>query len=165
MSISFNADEVFNMAERMEQDAAAYYHTAAEKVAYPGARQMLLDLAAWEEEHESSFADLHKKLAASAREDHTFDPYDEALQYLNALVDDSIFDASSSPLEETGPEPSFENILRFALGKEKETINFYTGLRQLVPANLGKDDVEKIIQEEMKHVTILNKEIAKVRAE
>jgi len=165
MAVRFNADEIFQMAERLEQNAASYYHTAAEKVSYPGARQMFLELASWEEKHEKDFSSMHEKISESEREQMAFDPYDETAQYLQALADESIFDTSSSPLEKVGEEPSFESILRFAIGKEKDTINFYTGLGKLVPKKAGQEEIENIIQEEMKHVSILNKELTKVKSE
>ena len=165
MPVRFNADEIFQMAERLEQNAATYYHTAAEKVNYPGARQMFLELASWEEKHESNFASMHKNISDKEREEMAFDPYDETAQYLQALADESIFDTSDSPLENIGTEPTFENILRFAVSKEKDTINFYTGLRQLVSAGSGKNKVDEIIQEEMRHVSLLTQELNKVKTE
>ena len=165
MPIRFNADEIFQMAERLEQNAATYYHTAAEKVTYPGARQMFLDLATWEEKHEQIFSKLHEQISKKARDEVTFDPYDEAGQYLQALADESVFDTSQSPLEKVGTEPSFDAILQFAIGKEKDSISFYTGIKQMVPKDFGEQEVDKIIQEEMKHVTTLNNQLKKIAAQ
>jgi len=165
MAIRFNADEIFQMAERMEQNAAAYYHAAAEKVEYPGARQMFIELASWEEKHEKTFSKLHEQLTQKAKDKVTFDPYDEAGQYLEALADESVYDTSTSPLEKIGARPSFVDILRFAIGKEKDAITFYTGIKQMVPKDFGENQVQKIIQEEMKHVTVLNEQLRKVSSE
>lgn len=165
MAIRFNADEVFQIAERMEQNAASYYHTAAEKVQYPGARQMFLDLASWEEKHERAFAQLHSQLSKKAKDEVTFDPYDEAGQYLESLADESVFVTAQSPLEKIGQEPSFAEILRFAIGKEKDSIAFYTGIKKMVPKDFGENEVEKIIEEEMTHVTTLTGQLKKVGSE
>ena len=43
---------------------------------------------------------------------------------------------------------------------EKESIVFYLGLRDLVPAKLGKDKVERILREEMSHVALLRGQLA-----
>ncbi|MFO7821644.1 MAG: ferritin family protein [Lentisphaeria bacterium] len=165
MPIRFNADEIFKMAERLEQNAATYYHTAAEKVTYPGARQLFLDLASWEEKHENAFSKLHEQISQKSRDEISFDPYGEAGQYLEALADQSIFDTSKSPLEQLGTEPQFDAILQFAIGKEKDTINFYTGIKHMVPKDFGEEEVEKIIREEMKHVTTLNAQLRKLTSE
>jgi rubrerythrin len=162
MSIHFNADEVFEMAERMEQNASTYYHKAAEKVDYPGARQMFLELSSWEEKHERTFGELRKSLAPADKEETTFDPYNESLQYLHALADESVYDNSRDPLADIGGAPSFASILRFALSKEKDSIAFYLGMKELVPGQLGKDQIDKIIREEMGHVTMLTDKIRKV---
>jgi rubrerythrin len=37
----------------------------------------------------------------------------------------------------------------------KDSIAFYVGIKDLVPAGIGRDKVEKIIVEEMTHVSTL----------
>ncbi len=159
MGIQFNADEIFEIAERMEQNASTYYHKAADRVSYPGARQMFLDLAVWEEGHERTFHELRKFLTENEKEQITFDPYDEGVQYLHALTDESVFDTRQSPLDKVGDEPSFRSIIQFAIGKEKDSIAFYLGMKTMVPGQLGKDKIGQIIHEEMKHVTVLTQKL------
>jgi rubrerythrin len=156
MSIRFNADEVFEMAERMEQNAVAYYSTAAGKVSLPAAKQMFEELASWEKKHERTFHSLREQIVAdNEKEEVTFDPYGEALQYLHALSDESVFTPADDPLNKVGVEPSFADILSFAIGKERDSIAFYLGMKEMVPSQLGKDKIDAIIKEEMGHVTLL----------
>ena len=51
------------------------------------------------------------------------------------------------------------DLLNMAIKFENDSIIFYLGMKKLVPEDLGKDKVEKLIEEEMKHVVMLNKEI------
>ena len=60
----------------------------------------------------------------------------------------------------TGNEPP-EEVLRTAIGLEKDSIAFYVGIMEFVPPELGKFRVADIIKEEMRHVVILNAELAK----
>ena len=47
-------------------------------------------------------------------------------------------------------------ILRVAIGLEKDSIIFYLGMKELVPENLGKNRIDKIIKEEMGHIRLLS---------
>jgi rubrerythrin len=162
LNIRFNADEVFAIAERMEQNAAVFYRTAAGKIQYPGARQLLLDLEGWEHQHERFFSDLRKQLAGLEKEAPTYDPYSEAAQYIQALTDHTVYTLSQDPFPAFGTEPTFEQILNYAIARERDAVSFYTGIREFVPARLGKDKIDAIIQEEKRHVTILTEQLRKV---
>ena len=39
---------------------------------------------------------------------------------------------------------------------EKDSIAFFVGLKELIPENFGRDKVEELIKEEMKHIRWLN---------
>ena len=52
-----------------------------------------------------------------------------------------------------------EEILRTALGLENGSILFYEGLKDLVPARLGRDKVEAILTEEKRHVAIIGRQL------
>ncbi len=47
-------------------------------------------------------------------------------------------------------------IVNFALEIENNSIVFYLGLKDLIPARLGPDKIDKIIREEMRHIVWLN---------
>lgn len=159
MSIRFNADEIFEIAEKMEQNAAVFYRTAAAKVASPSASRMLRELASWETQHERIFAAMRTELSAEARELLEFDPDNEDALYLEALADHTVYTLTADPLELFGEAPSLERILRIAIEREKEAVLFYSGIKPLVPPKLGQTRVEQIIKEEMKHVTILGEQL------
>jgi len=46
-------------------------------------------------------------------------------------------------------------VLRLALGFEKDSVVFFLGIRELVPAELGKDRIDWLIRQEMAHITDL----------
>ncbi len=67
MVYDFNADEIFEMAEQIEKNGASFYRKSAEAIADTGAKKLLLDLAAMEDEHEKTFADLRKGLSGKEK--------------------------------------------------------------------------------------------------
>jgi rubrerythrin len=159
MSIVFNADEIFALAERIEENGEAFYRAAAKKVEgdFSG---LLFELADWESRHRELFSSWREDLSESDREATAFDPLDESSLYLNAMADGFVFDPEEDPLAELGPEPGMDAILRAALQREKDAIAFFSGVREMVPERLGQDKIVNIIKEEMRHVTILNKQLA-----
>lgn len=162
MGIPFNADEVFEMAEQMERNGAKFYRKAAEGAVTPQVKEVILGFAAMEDEHLRTFAAMREQLTAHEEAPTAFDPDGEAASYLRAMADDRVFDTKADPSAElTGREGDLE-VLRTALQLEKDSIVFYLGIKDLVPEHLGRGGVERIIKEEMRHVQILNKEIASI---
>lgn len=157
MSIDFNADEIFEMAEEIERNGAKFYRKAAEGREDMHSQQLLLDLAVMEDEHERLFTAMRKDLSKEERASDVFDPYGEAALYLRAMADGVVFNVSEDPSEKLTGSESMEDILRTAIELEKDSIVFYLGMKDLVPERLGKPKVEGIIREEMKHITDLNK--------
>ena len=155
MGITFNADEVFEMAEEIERNAARFYHEASEKAPDNDTKTMLLDLAAMEEGHEKTFAQMRKELSQSEKEPTTFDPENEVAQYLQTLADFHGTEGKISPTEKLTGTESMTEILKIALQAEKNSIAFYVGIKDLVPNKSGKDKIQTIIIEEMAHVSTI----------
>ncbi|GAF92843.1 unnamed protein product, partial [marine sediment metagenome] len=59
----------------------------------------------------------------------------------------------------TGKETLAE-IFKTAIGLEKDSVVFYLGMKDLVGGSLGKDRINHIIEEEMKHITLLSDQLA-----
>jgi rubrerythrin len=154
MSYDFNADDVFEMAEQIERNGAAFYRQAADSVSDPDAKQFLTDLAAMEDDHEKTFSDMHKKLTTTEKIQTVFDPQDEAAAYLKALADTRIF------FEKEIDTSSMQAILKAAILAEKDSIVFYLGMKDLVPEALGQSHLDNIIKEEMSHIKLLSHRLA-----
>jgi rubrerythrin len=150
MGLDFNADEVFEMAEQIERNGAKYYREAAETVTNEEDKKFLVELAEMEDDHEMTFADLRKNLSSNEKEAVTFDPEDEAAQYLKALAATRIFYNKSLDLS------SMDTILMGAITAEKDSIAFYLGMKEMVSGSRGKGRINDIIKEEMSHVKLLS---------
>ena len=55
---------------------------------------------------------------------------------------------------------SSADILRMAIEQEKDSIVFYTDLREMISQTAGRERLKEIIKEEMGHIGFLNREIA-----
>jgi len=158
MSISFNADEILEMALEIERNGIAFYRKAAADLPDPKAKDLMESLASMEEDHERTFARMKQRVAEERGSVSGFDPMDEASRYLRAMADGHVFDLRQDP-GEFGADRDEESILRAAIGLEKDSIVFYLGLKDMVPAHLGRDWVETIIEEEMGHIGQLSERI------
>jgi rubrerythrin len=161
MSITFNADEVFKMAEQIERNGAKFYRAAAEKL--PAVRQVLTDLAVMEDEHEKTFADMRAQLSGRERELMVFDPEGEVQMYLSLMAGGQVFNVKVEPAEQLKGKETAEDILETAIDIEKESIAFYAGLKECVPPRAGKKKVEAIIREEFGHIATLSEQLSALR--
>ena len=153
MMYDFNADDIFEIAEQLERNGAKFYRTAAEAIDDPGPKAFLLKLAEMEDLHEKTFAEIRSALTADEKAVTVFDPEGEATRYLRALADTRVF------FEKEMDTSSMEAILKDAVIAEKDSIVFYLGMREAVPEKMGRNRLDDIIKEEMRHIQLLSKEL------
>jgi len=153
----FNADEVFEMAEQIERNGAKFYRAAAKKI--PEVRQVFSDLAAMEDEHEKTFAAMRAELSGTELDPPVFDPDGQAQMYLRVMADEHVFNIKADPVEQLAGQDTPEDVLKMAIGLEKDSIAFYVGLKETVSRRAGKDKIEDIIKEEMGHIATLSQKL------
>jgi len=163
MSISFNAIEIFEIAERIERNGVKFFRRAAEVLSDQDVRQTLLSLAEMEAEHEETFANMRKQISHKERELITFEPENEMTLYLQAIANGHVFDLKKDPSEQLTGKETAEDILKLAIEAEKDSIVLYIGLKNFVPAKAGKDKVDEIIEEEMGHIVVLNQRLTALK--
>jgi rubrerythrin len=153
MKIYFNADEVFEMAEEIERQGAQFYEKAATLFKEPEIKQMLTSLSGMEVGHERIFSSMRAKLLSD--EYRGYDPDESAAAYIKAFTDGKVFDTKKNMCDSLSASTTLRDVLNMAIQAEKNSILFYTGIMQILPEVKGRDAVEKIIIEEMKHVVSL----------
>lgn len=156
MTVTFNAFEVFEMAEQIEKNGVEFYQKAAENFKDSDAHNTLLELADWEKQHVATFVAMKNELTEEQRQPVVFDPDDEAALYLQVIADGHVFNVKEGSSRLLTGKESLKDIYNTAIGMEKESVVFYTILKDLVPADAGKDKVQTIIKEEISHIGILN---------
>lgn len=154
--ITFNADEVFEMAEQIERNGAKYYRKAAEW-AEGDNRDLLLRLATMEDDHEKTFATMRGELSDREKRPFTPDPDNEGALYLQAMADGKVFDAD--PSQALSSSQAMKDILNTAIGLEKDSVIFYESMRQVVPPAAGKERLDAIIKEEIGHIVDLTNQL------
>ncbi|MHA1278010.1 MAG: ferritin-like domain-containing protein [Candidatus Helarchaeota archaeon] len=157
MSYLFTADEILQMAIEIERTGAAFYRSAAENISDSDNKKLLVQLAEMEDDHEKTFQSMKADLTKAEKTQTTFDPENESAQYLRALADTKVFYQKEIDLS------SMKEIMKAAITAEKDSIVFYLGMKDLVPAKLGQAKIDNIIQEEMGHIRLLSKVLLSIK--
>ncbi len=154
MFVFGTADDVFNMAVRIEENGKAFYTGAAQKAKDSRVKGLFEELAEMEDGHIKQFKDLRSRLVASIAH-MVWDPEGLGAGYLNAAADSHVFTAEAATERLKGintAEAAIEMALRF----EKDSVAFFLGMKQMLPDAGGKDDIDSLIQSEMDHISMLS---------
>lgn len=153
MKLYFNADEIFEMAEEIERQGARFYEKAASVFKEPQVKRMLSDLAAMEVGHEKTFSGMRSKILSDTYKG--YDPDELAASYIRAFTEGKVFDPRNNAADLITEKSALADVLKMAIEAEKNSIVFYSGIKKVVPEALGKDSLDDIITEEMKHIVML----------
>jgi rubrerythrin len=147
--------EVIEIAEKIERNGARFYRKAAALCRDPDVCKLLVELGQWEARHVKVFQEMKERSA-----DEDWGPDDISLDRIRradagALAGLAVFGRRPNPQDELTGQETREGVLKMAIEKEKESIVYYAGLKDLVPNEADKKMIEDIIEEEKKHVRIL----------
>jgi len=159
MDVTFNASEIFEIAEQIECNGARFYGKAAELFDIPRIRNMFLELVDWETKHQEVFRDMRKQLSHKSRELPIVGS-EAGLFTPRAMAGLAVFGIKPDPSEELTGKESIVDVLMKAIEKEKDSIVYYTGLKEFIPTQAGKDKIDDIIKEELRHIRILSQSLA-----
>lgn len=160
MGIRFNADEIYEMAETIERNGAKFYTEAAGKTTDENTKTMLLDMAEMEEGHFETFHQMRAELTEQEKSETVYDPDNQVALYLQTMAEGHGSEGKVSVTQELTGGETIEEILRIAIGAEKDSVAFYSGLKEFVSQKGGRDKVEAIIREELYHIAMLNQKLA-----
>lgn len=163
MGISFNADEVFEMGMDIEKNGEAYYRKAAELTKDPRAKKVFEQLKDAEAEHFRTFSELRDRLPARDTTPLVSDPEDQEYLYLDALVKSRLFnsvrEAEAVASKTGGPVEALQGALTF----EKDTVLFFTEMQGRTREDLGRAEIDRLIEEERKHIVWISSMIRELR--
>lgn len=157
MQFSYNLDEVLQIATRIEQNGRAFYETAA--AVLPAHEEWLLFLAAQEKAHEAFYETLRGKYAEKdSVTDSMMGDQTEILEgYLYAMADSVVFRLAEDPKKHFSGNETIEQIIDDAISREKDSVLFFTGIKDAVDDEKTKSDIDIIIKEEMSHLSMLQR--------
>lgn len=155
--MSYNADEILSIAIEIENNATLYYSDASRMVEGSSATQKLfLDLSTMEKKHAQTFTEMRRALTTRDKSVQPYDPGNEMLFYLQGMAGIHGWEGKNGPNARLTGKETLDTIFSIALRAEKDTVFFYSVLKDLVPGEDGRRNVDRIIREELQHIAILN---------
>ena len=144
----YSVREVIEQAVQTEKLGYQFYTAMASKFEDESSLKELFEtLASKEIEHEKTFMGLMEKIT-----DESLENWDEASQYLRAIVESEFFLGKNKALPSLDHLKSAGDAVHFAMEFEKETILYFLGLKDSVKDRI----VEQIIDEEKSHIRWLS---------
>lgn len=162
MSIRFNADEIYAMAETIEKNGAEFYTEAGGKAGDKDTKKMLVDMAVMEQGHFETFHQMRAELTEQEKSETVYDPDNQVALYLRTMAQSHGSEGKVSPTQKLTGKESIEEIFKIALGAEKDSVAFYSGLKDFVSQKAGKEKVEAVIREELFHIAMLSQKLAEM---
>ena len=158
MSEALTPIEVLDIAQQIERNGVAFYEKAIELFDKPTPRVIFHTLAQRELEHEKIFAEMKEGLIRRgiAAVDET-----EAGGSLSSksMAGLAVFGISRNPAEQLTGKETVAEIIRLAIENEKNSVVFYTGLKDFVADEVSGRTIGGIIREEMRHVQMLSESL------
>lgn len=152
--------EVLEIAEKMERNAAGFYRKAVGLYDDPRISKLFSELAQWEKRHVEIFAQMKQHLSSQSYQLGQYGS--ERGSETGSRTPAAVFADHADPSKELTGRETKADVLRLAIRKERDTIAYYTSLREFV---LGAEDVaaiREIIQEEDRHVRILTQSLEQI---
>ena len=146
MSKVFYLNEILNFAVEKEQQAADLYQKLADRSSDNPERKALFEKLVQDELGHKKF---YAEILAETKDDAPHS--EEYTAYMRQLIEDG---RTTEPLPDDISGMPFNDILEYAIAREKDSVMFYLGLRQYVPKS-AYDKVDQIIAEEAKHAAII----------
>lgn len=152
MGIFFSGSELVNIAIGIERSGAAFYDALAKSARNEASRVIYEYLAVEEKKHIEIFQNMLGSLADYTPPETYTEEYD---RYLKALIDSAVFRDDRTAREMAQKVSSEAEAIRIAISAEKDSILFYSSLRELVRRS-EREAVDKIIEEERSHLRQLS---------
>jgi len=153
--VKFNASEILEIAEQIKCNASRFYFKAVELFADHDIRNTLLELADWETKYEYVFRDMRKRLSEQGREIRPSEFEYDTLPHVRAMAGLTVFAVKPYLLRRLTGHESKQEILEKTIKNELDIVVFFRGLKNFARDGVGRDEIDDIIEEEMRLTNIV----------
>ena len=152
MGIFFSGSELVSIAIGIERSGLAFYLSLVEVEKDVMAKGAYKYLAEMEENHAKTFQGMLDRVSDYKPPEVYAEEYE---LYLKALVDSAVFTNDKVAREMAEKVTSSAEAIQIGIGAEKDSILFYSEMRNLVPER-DRQVIERIIEEEKSHLRQLS---------
>ena len=148
----FNISEIIGFAIQIEEAGYRFYIETMKKVQEPNILKLFQHLADEEFKHEHIFRELLKKAGKFTPPESYRGEYEK---YMNDFLQSTMFRDFKIDRGKINAIQGIQDALQIALDFEKNSIVFYTAMKQYM-GDEHRPLVDTIIQEELKHIMKIN---------
>jgi rubrerythrin len=149
MAFFFHANEIAQSAVEIERKGRAFYLRLAEAAQSEKSRELFEYLAAEEAKHEEIFATLKDKLGDI--ELPAWATQNEYMTYIQGIIESHTLFADDVVEKQMTVLKDEKDAIKMAIGFEKDTMLFFTEMKELVPPS-DREAVKQCIDEERLHL-------------
>jgi len=154
----FSANELLDMAIKLEKNGEAVYRDAIEKVSKPELVALLAWMADEEVKHADFFSNLKLKLETQRE-----NPFIEEMS--RELFDDLLGDKNFSLKEvDFSSLDTSDDLITVFIELEKDSVIFYKVLEAFIEDSVAREQLNEIIDEENRHIQHLQEFIGRQQA-
>lgn len=161
MGLLLSGSELIKIAIGIENNGAAFYDSMAESTGNEKARDIYTELADKERMHIKIFQDMASQIVNYEPPETYTEEYEH---YLKVLVDSSVFSNDEAAREMAQKVTGDIEALQIGINAEKDSILFYSEIRELVRQS-DRDAINYIIEEERSHLKRLSELMKKLGKE
>jgi rubrerythrin len=166
VSFNYNIAEVFDIGIEIEKNGRDFYTTAAETAENEDLKTFFSELSNWENAHISIFSQFKANLPKELTEESPFyDAENEKAKYLKAAADTHVFNKTLDIPAIVKGCKTVTDILNLAIQFEKDSVVLFNTMTWFVPENLGRENIKKLIDEELMHIAYLQEKITLINNE
>jgi rubrerythrin len=149
------AASLINLAVRLEHATAGFFLQASKQTGDENVAKVLRNLATKELEHEAHFSELKLKPKEWVETPMGEEEKRFISRYVRAVRDFQIFDFDHYLSEVLTGKESTADVIELAIGLEKDSIVFYSGLENFIQNSQVKELLGAIIRDEFRHLSEL----------
>ena len=154
MSPSLSFGEALAAAVKVEEAGIEFYKAAAQNSVDPSSAALFTKLAGFEEQHKGYFLELARRLE-NKESLFSADPKAEFAAGLAEMAAVGVFNAKKEISDFFTGRETPKQVIKAALGMEKDSIVFYLGLEDAMANPEEAKHISEIIREEMRHLKVL----------
>jgi rubrerythrin len=156
---SIGVHEVFQIAMQVERNGAEFYRRAAKLYDNLLVSDVLNRLSKWEHENLGATRRMYARFVRHSRKHGIYRHGKLETPEGVLMAGLAGFGIHPDPADELSGHESCIQVLNFAVQKERDAVVFYTGLKGFMDDPNEHENIDEVINEEIRHITYLEQAI------
>lgn len=152
----YSIHEIFDIAKEIEKNGYTFYGKAVSMANSQDLKDFFIYLQNEESKHLVTFEQLENRLTSGDIDESLWDWEDTAHKYLAAIASSHVFNMNKDINEYLEDINDMDKVFDLALRFEKDTVLYFSNLRDCVNSQEDKDLVQILVNEEKQHVLKLS---------